>query len=46
MAASKNGGHKSKELGKIVSKMHIGVKIDTCSNHNRNRLGNIYSMHK
>lgn len=46
MVASKNGGHKGKELGKIVSKMHISVKIDTCSNHNRNRLGNIYTMHK
>lgn len=37
MVASKNGGHKGKELGKIASIIHRGVKIYTCSNHNKNR---------
>lgn len=37
MAASKNGEPKGKKLGKIVSKIHIGAKIGTRSNHNINK---------
>lgn len=39
MVASVSEEHKGKKLSKIVSKIHIGTKIDTCSNHNRNKSG-------